>query len=209
MKKTFLVLFIAASLLTLLTIPASAKSGGVEDIEHFKWLISYAPKNIDSFWADSFAGAKVPYRRVAVVFYDQPIETPCGKGIANNAFYCEKSNTIYADIDFLYRQFLSYGDYAVVNILAHEFGHAVQTQLGIADPDIFQELRADCLCGVYTVHASQKGILSNGDIEEAEMSLYKVGDNGSWEKRGAHGRPEQRVNNFRLGLQYGIGGCFK
>ena len=77
--------------------------------------------------------------------------------------------------------------------IAHEVGHHVQKLLRIADKvdtlrsrvgesrgnrlSVMLELQADCLAGVWAYHADRsRGILEQGDIEEALNAASAIGD---------------------------------
>ena len=73
------------------------------------------------------------------------------------------------------------------------------------------ELQADFLAGVWAHYAQQKGLLEQGDIEEALNAASAVGDD-RLQKEGqgyvvpdsfTHGTSEQRIRWFRKGLETG------
>jgi predicted metalloprotease len=114
------------------------------------------------------------------------------------------------------------GDMAAVGIIAHEMGHAVAMQLGFRARDSYSnEAVADCLAGAFARHSATDGSLEDGDIDEAFFGMASAGDptptaSGDPEhdrriarliSRNSHGTREQRMMNFRLGLDSGSGGC--
>src|SRR5213595_1693499 len=64
-------------------------------------LMNVAVADISQFWVGNFSQARRRYAAPNVVPYTQPILTPCGRALLNNAFYCSSSNSIYVDINFL------------------------------------------------------------------------------------------------------------
>jgi predicted metalloprotease len=104
-------------------------------------------------------------------------------------------------------------DYAVVNILAHEWGHLVQGNLGtVGDSRYFpiqKELQADCFAGAFAKFLNEKGVLEPGDFEEGVEVLMEVSDPKEvpWFDPGAHGVKAQRTANFYAGWRSGIDGC--
>lgn len=85
--------------------------------------------------------------------------------IAGNAFYCPSQDGIVFDSSALVPVLLgSYGSAGLAASFAHEFGHAVQAQVGptptdrYADPDrypaILIEAQADCAAGAFLAAAS-------------------------------------------------------
>lgn len=176
-------------------------------------LLPLAATHINQFWHQSFYAGRLNYVTPRMVPYTQPIRTPCGTLSLNNAFYCAPANSIYYDYNFMSEMYSRIGDYAAVSILAHEWGHLVQRQLGIAQGNSFtiqMELQADCLSGAYTQYAEKVGVLDPGDLEEAGVGLFKAGDQIGmpWFHPQAHGTAMQRINWFLKGYNDGARKCF-
>lgn len=89
--------------------------------------------DVDRFWAEQFALAGRSYAPPGgVVRIDAPLRTGCGRADAatSAAFYCVLDETIYyagGFRDALY----TIGDFGWVVVVAHEWAHHVQNQLGI------------------------------------------------------------------------------
>jgi predicted metalloprotease len=111
---------------------------------------------------------------------------------------------------------------AAVGIVAHEMGHAVEMQLGHVSRDSYEnEATADCLAGAFAEYSNRSGNLEDGDLDEAFFAMSRAGDpqpeltgdtrTDSWIlarlARRAHGTKEQRMENFRRGLDGGAGAC--
>ena len=146
-------------------------------------------------------------------------------------FYCPADQKVYLDLSFyreLQGRFGAPGDFAQAYVIAHEVGHHVQNQLGIADKvqqakqrtderganrlQVRMELQADCFAGLWAHHANRsRGILEQGDVEEALRAATAIGDDTLQKQaRGVvvpesftHGSAEQRVRWFRRGLESG------
>jgi predicted metalloprotease len=177
-------------------------------------LLPFAAADINKFWHQSFYASRLRYVTPTMVPYNQPIGTPCGNAVMNNAFYCSASNSIYYDYNFMSRMYSRVGDYAAVSILAHEWGHLVQTQLGIAKGRFFtiqMELQADCFAGAYTQYAEKTGKLDPGDLEEAGAGLFNAGDpiGMPWFAPQAHGKSMQRISAFLDGYKGGAQRCLR
>jgi predicted metalloprotease len=119
-----------------------------------------AISDIEEFWGtaygDSFNGTFRPVTKViswdANGFDDTKF---CGEstyGIVN-AGYCPDDHTIGWDRGELLPDLQrAHGDMGVTMMLAHEYGHAVQFQSGLADddtPTLVAEQQADCMAGAY------------------------------------------------------------
>lgn len=177
-------------------------------------LLQYAVADINKFWGQGFAASGRRYVAPGVYPYSRPVTTACGTAVMNNAFYCPASNSIYFDAGFVRKFYEEVGDYAAVSIIAHEWGHLVQAQLGINRGNSFSiqmELQADCLAGAYTLYAERAGELEEGDMEEAGVGLFNAGDQKGtpWFSPQAHGRPMKRIGSFLDGYKGGSPACFR
>lgn len=165
--------------------------------------------DVDTFWARAFGGGDVPYASPGFVGYDGSVATACGTA-ESVAFYCPLDQTIYYAPAFFADQERRIGNYAWVVVVAHEWGHHVQTLLGIRPtPDPGFELQADCAAGAYARDAATRGLLADGDITEAVRSAAEAGD-PVWLPRdqlGAHGINDQRITSFMAGYLGGLLGC--
>jgi predicted metalloprotease len=182
-------------------------------------------------WSGDFQQIGEKFAAPGIARYRMRIRTPCGYLMPENAEYCAANNTIYFDDVFVAAQVKSAaqalgtdGDMAGLGIIAHEMGHAVAMQLGHSSRNSYEnESTADCLAGAFTLHARGDGTLEKGDIEEAEYGLSSAGDptpqlTGNERvdqhilarlERVGHGTKQQRVDNFRNGLDRGAGACLQ
>lgn len=170
-------------------------------------------EDIDQFWQRVFEQHEWDYKSPKnVQGYTRRIRTACGSAVPNNAFYCNRSHSIYYDLNLLQRQFDTVGDFAPVTVIAHEWGHAIQAQITQTQTihyNIEAELQADCFAGAYTRDAETREKLEAGDVEEATDFLFKVGDRRSrpWTDPRAHGTPKQRTESFTKGYEKGVDAC--
>lgn len=134
-----------------------------------------------------------------------------------NAFYCGFDDTIQWDVETLMTPlYEDYGDFTVALVLAHEWGHAIQSRYGFDDfasPTIVSELQADCFAGSWTgrVAGNESAIfrLAPGDLEEAMAGFLLIGD-GLGSDPGddnAHGGSFDRLNAFFDGFTNGASQC--
>ena len=150
---------------------------------------------------------------------------------AMGPFYCPADEKLYVDLSF-YREmrnrFGAPGDFAQAYVIAHEVGHHVQNQLGIAREvqslrqqvdeaqsnalSVMMELQADCLAGVWANHTQKtQGFLEEGDLEEGLNAAAAIGDDRMQRRAQGyvipdaftHGSSAQRVHWFREGLATG------
>jgi uncharacterized protein len=174
------------------------------------------------------------YDRTRVVLFRDIIQSQCGVAeSATGPFYCPGDRKVYLDLGFfseLSQRFEAPGDFAQAYVIAHEFGHHVQHQLGLTerlqqDPrsgeqsaSVAFELQADCFAGVWGRGASQEGRLraggvelDPGDVDEALQAAAAIGDDRLQRmatgrvmpERFTHGTSAQRVEWFRRGMTSG------
>ena len=147
--------------------------------------------------------------------------TACGEPADDNAaFYCPADDTIYVAQRFaaaLYEGVVAglpgesagygraAGDFAVAYVLAHEYAHNLQQELGIFNNTRAEsakpfELQADCFSGVWAYSVYDEGELQPGDLEEATNAALAVGD-FDFANAQHHGTPEERRNALLGRLQ--------
>jgi len=197
-------------------------------------LVDNVAEDVQQTWAQILGGR---YEKTKVVLFRDQIQSACGFAqSATGPFYCPNDHKVYLDLGFfdeLQRRFGAPGDFARAYVLAHEFGHHVQTLTGIegkmrqavrADPSeanpmsVRLELQADCFAGVWGHTASQPGRAAQGEVEldpgDAEAGLraasaigddrlQKLATGHVMPDKFTHGSSEQRVSWFRRGLESG------
>jgi len=192
--------------------------------------IRAAYAELASMWSNGFAQIHEEFATPSLLRYRAGARSACGIMQPNNAAYCPNENAIYYDEVFVAAQAKSAalelgtdGDMAGIGVIAHEMGHAVAMQLGYASPVAYEnEAAADCLAGAFAKHADHNGLLEKGDVDEAFFGMAAAAD-PTPELTGnrrvdrvilrraavmAHGSKEQRMGNFRTGLEGGAGACF-
>jgi hypothetical protein len=158
---------------------------------------------------------KIPYSHPSVLLYaERGVQTRCGYAYEfYGPFYCHLDHGIYIQEWFVEDFSEEVGDFALVLVLAHEWAHAVQGQLGgLHGLTIRIELQADCLAGSYAryvAYESENLRLSRGDIEVGATAFYLAGDseNTEWFDEYAHGTGKQRTDAYFVGLNYGYEEC--
>lgn len=177
-------------------------------------LLEIGALDINDYWVGVFDENNLPYEQPAIVlFRARRVRSGCGiASSASGPFYCSNDHTIYLPRGFMQAYLDRVGDFAAVLILAHEWGHSVQAQVGeLRGLSINVELQADCYAGSYARHAdsfSENVVLDPGDLEEGATMLFTVGDkNVEWFDDNAHGSSEQRIDAYVLGLENGYSAC--
>src|SRR5262245_59593506 len=90
----------------------------------------------EDVWGEVFQQAGGRYQPPTLVLFSDAVQSACGfSSAAVGPFYCPLDNKVYLDVSFfndLERRFGAPGDFAHAYVIAHEVGHHVQNQLGIA-----------------------------------------------------------------------------
>jgi predicted metalloprotease len=190
--------------------------------------LAYIVDSIQTFWASTFQKSGRDYPETKLVLFEDATQSSCGPAsAATGPFYCPADQKVYLDLGFfdeLKSRFgAEGGDFAMAYVVAHEFGHHVQTALGVSeqvqqmaaqdpsrrnDLSVRQELQADCLAGLW---ANSSGDIQEGDIQEALSAASAVGDDRIQEsttgridpENWTHGSAEQREAWFTRGFQSG------
>jgi hypothetical protein len=180
-------------------------------------IFDIAAEDINTFWIETFAEYGYPYEEPRVVLHDRSqISSGCGVAPAQvGPFYCSADHSQYYPFRFMDQQWKQFGDFAVVTIIAHEWGHAIQHNLGALQTGgytIDLELQADCFAGAYAGYANSRSLnirLDESDIREGAVALFNAGDpDGTpWWDSQAHGTGDQRVQAFVDGFEQGVSTC--
>ncbi|MGK2934265.1 MAG: KPN_02809 family neutral zinc metallopeptidase [Gemmatimonadaceae bacterium] len=195
-------------------------------------LVAAVLGDTEDTWNEIFQANGRDYEEPKLVIYSGTTQSACGMGqAAMGPFYCQLDRDIYIDLTFfedLRTRFGADGDFAQAYVIAHEVGHHVQNQLGIAERtaaqrqrsgetesnqlSVMQELQADCFAGIWANHANRsRQILEAGDIEEGLNAAAAIGDDRiQRQTQGTvvpesftHGSSQQRVRWFRRGIESG------
>ena len=154
--------------------------------------------------------------------YDEDhLPPPCGgipmtyEEIADNAFWCSVEDYLAWDDQGLFPDlYRDYGPFAIAMVLAHEWGHAVQDQVGFEAPTILMEQQADCFAGAWTADVLERGPGDLGfqvaDLEVAlgGMLAFRDAPGTPADDPSAHGAGFDRINAFQEGFELGAGRCF-
>jgi uncharacterized protein len=208
-------------------ILGSKDSGQPQNMEQFLTAVT---KDVDAYWTKTFKASGLPEPKVAYAWIPsgRTAASACGDEDGamgdNAAAYCSGDDTIYISQKFatdIYDGALdqalpgssqgygrTVGDFAVAYIVAHEYGHEVQAELGLFDTDGGQlpamafELQADCYAGTWANSAARENRLEDGDVQEALDAALAVGDFDT-ANPSHHGTPQQREAAWNRGFESG------
>ncbi|WP_394886302.1 neutral zinc metallopeptidase [Mesorhizobium sp. AaZ16] len=194
-------------------------------------FVSTVLAETEDVWNGIFQAEGLDYTEPTLVLFSRQVRSACGyASAASGPFYCPGDRKVYIDLAFydqLERQFEAAGDFAQAYVLAHEVGHHVQNLTGIlpkfnemrqsmsqAEANQMStrvELQADCFAGIWGHFTDQKGLLEQGDLEEALNAATQIGDDTLQRRTQGyvvpesfnHGTSEQRATWFNRGFQSG------
>ena len=186
--------------------------------------------SVQKFWSGVFQRSGKQYRDVNTVFFTGGVQTGCGSATSEvGPFYCPQDQLVYIDLGFfdeLQSRFgTSAGPFVQAYVIAHEYGHHVQDQLGVLGairgsqrgPEskaVRSELQADCYAGVWAANAVQTGTIEQipqSDINEGLDAAAAIGDDRIQQQTQGqvnpetwtHGSSEQRRRWFSRGYEQG------
>lgn len=215
MSRKFRMRVCAAAVTPILLVSGSyAYSAPARQGDAMQEDIDAAVYGVDEFWkahwSDFFTESYVP-PQILGLYDGRSAEVPTCNGeplVPDNALYCPPEDYLAWDVGLM-REGYATGDAYVYFVVAHEWGHAIQSRLDVELQDVATELQADCLAGAELQGAANDDfiVFEQGDAEELTNAIYSVSDDLPWTNAGDHGNADERSNAFIQGLDGGVSAC--
>jgi hypothetical protein len=169
-------------------------------------LIDSAVSDVAEYWSSFFQAEPAQYDDPRVLQFDQATRTSCGvvDPLVHGPLYCELDQTIYLNVFALDAIAQTYDQLVVPIVIAHEFAHHVQYELGLllSQSTVDAELQADCLSGAWARDYATRFIIDETDIIAAVVLMIDIGGDAD------HGLGTQRAKEFLVGFYDGSQACF-
>jgi predicted metalloprotease len=172
-------------------------------------LVKLAATDIDQYWRQDFTKRKpIYYPPTGPTLVRCVKPRACREDEVQTGLYDPQTHVLRLNATFLEDYVYIYGDYAAVNVVAHEWGHHIQSLLGRDKVSNFTpdyiiaklELEADCLSGTY---AAQSPYLEEKDFDEAQDAIEHLPGGDA-----THGTSEQRLAAITFGFAHSPDACF-
>ena len=185
------------------------------------------PKSLDTLWVPTLEASGITFTPPTLAAFPQSGPFPtCDsftpEQLTNNATFCQNTNTIAYDDDFLQALYNQFGDLAFGYPIAAAYSDAVQVALQSSLTGEARVLLNDCLVGAYLLDVLPSGqddangnlvannpnqniILSAGDLDEVVSTAVLEGDPSSDTDR--LGTAFEKIDAFRAGVTGGLGAC--
>ena len=193
--------------------------------------------SVQAYWKTAYPKQSgQAYEPITTVRFNGSTSSACGQASAQmGPFYCPNDRKVYLDTTFFDQMLTGElgakgGPFAIGYVIAHEYGHHIEDQLGVLgklrtqqgakSDSVRVELMADCLAGAWAKGAQETkdaqgqtiiSELNQDDIKRAIDAAQAVGDDRIQKRTSGrvntdsftHGSAAQRVKWFNTGLDLG------
>ncbi|MCE5288026.1 MAG: neutral zinc metallopeptidase [Nocardiaceae bacterium] len=204
--KTFGIAAATVSAAATIAVALSGTANAAALTKEVKAEFNATAKVVDKFWAthyrEYFGGTYTSPNFRGLVY--QTVNTGCGEMKTNNAFYCPADDSVTFGAPFI-GEASKLGDLWIYDVVAHEWGHAIQTRAGLP----MNELAAECLAGATLGEMAAEGtvVVEDGDEDELVRLDQFAGDAHSAQSNSDHGTAQEQHDSFMKGWNGGVNAC--
>ncbi|WP_250003816.1 neutral zinc metallopeptidase [Actinoplanes sp. M2I2] len=187
-------------------------------------VVTPALQDVERFWGAQFGsiadGAKfVPVQGGHFPYSEADPPPACGgqqSSYEPNAFYCPPDDFIAWDAQTLIPELQKdFGPLLVGFVMAHEYGHAIQTRIGPENqPTVVLEQQADCYAGAWLADVLAGRSTAFKDVTPAQLDDTVAGMLSLRDQpgtpalaEGAHGNAFDRIRALQDGVDEGVKTC--
>ena len=164
---------------------------------------------VAQYFEETYPRVRAP-RDIVYIASGRAARTACGTSNSYAYEYCPANQSIYIGQDLLWQFYAGAGDAAPAIGLAHEWGHHLQTMLGVSagsrNEAIDFENQADCVSGAWAKYANEQGWLE-GDDDLRDMTTLLDAIGSAEGPRRDHGTAPEREAAFEVAYDKGIKAC--
>ncbi len=181
-------------------------------------------KSLERYWGqqlpNTYTRAYEPLRGGIYAYSANSTIPPCGGYsipyllLQKNAFYCPDNDFIAWDDQALFPTLQEkYGTFLLAIVLAHEWGHAVQSRSGANLWGVAAEQQADCFAGAWAAQLGNEdrdlAPLRDRELDRALTGLIEFRDQvgATANDAGAHGSAFDRIRALQEGYEGGPTVC--
>lgn len=165
---------------------------------------------VEEFFTSTYEGIAPPtdYRFVEE---GTTVRSECGAQDDTAYAYCPADGNIFLGQRQMWAFYTEDGDAAAVIGLAHEWGHHLQTVMGVPDPTgqadkINHEDQADCVAGAWIKYAIAQNWFERQDLASTDKLLNAIASAEDDPDRD-HGVLAERAASMGLGITGGLPAC--
>lgn len=195
-------------------------------------VLAAAIDDVEEFWAEEGPKIDLDFEPVddnrillrselsdsgpAACSFDDDTDDLTAESVEDNAYVleCDEGNTVvFDDVGYVVELQDRFGEAGPVVLVAHEWGHVVQNQLGQYDQSaIVAEQQADCYSGAFIAWAEGGGLAPFDEpksLDDAILSTIDAADEAGTpaSDEDAHGNGFDRVRATQEGYDRGVEFC--
>jgi predicted metalloprotease len=181
-------------------------------VTYYEYVLPYVDEFFTQTWPSLALPQNVYFIPDGVTIQQQCVDANGGHTATDMAYqYCPADHNVYVGQQLAWALYSQAGDVAPAIGIAHEFGHNVQTLVGVPAPQdnaqtLVHENQADCVAGSWLGYANNHHLLMQSDVPVIEKLLELISSGENIPNR-THGDFAERGGALKLGGEQGISAC--